>query len=78
MTFTVLMLAKIYPPELHSTNLDIDWLWRRALPAILRSPLRFCWSCWQGLLGGSRRLVGSAVAGVHHLQRPAATGRSHC
>ena len=29
LAFTVLMLTRIYPPELHSTNLDIDWLYRR-------------------------------------------------
>ena len=29
LAFTVLMRTGIYPPELRSTNLDTDWLWRR-------------------------------------------------
>ena len=70
MAFTVLMLTRIYPPELHSTNLDIDWLWRRALPRLLRAPLRLSWSLWNGLLGTGRRLVDGTLTGVHHLHGP--------
>ena len=33
LAFGTLMLAGIYPPELRSTNLDSDWIYRRALPA---------------------------------------------
>ncbi|WP_376695028.1 Na(+)/H(+) antiporter subunit D [Wenzhouxiangella sp. EGI_FJ10305] len=33
LAFTVLMRTGIYPPELRSTNLDSDWLYRRLLPA---------------------------------------------
>lgn len=32
LAFTWLKLAHIYPPELRSTNLDIEWLYRRLLP----------------------------------------------
>jgi multicomponent Na+:H+ antiporter subunit D len=35
LAFTVLMRTGIYPPELRSTNLDADWLYRRLLPSIL-------------------------------------------
>ncbi len=35
LAFTVLMLYKIYPPELKSTNLDTDWVYRRFLPCVL-------------------------------------------
>jgi multicomponent Na+:H+ antiporter subunit D len=31
-----LMLYKIYPPELKSTNLDTDWIYRRFLPCVFR------------------------------------------
>ena len=30
MAFAVLMLTKIYPPELRSTNLDADWFYRKS------------------------------------------------
>ncbi len=32
LAFTVLMLSKVYPPELPSVNLDVDWFVRRAIP----------------------------------------------
>ncbi|HSH41412.1 MAG TPA: Na(+)/H(+) antiporter subunit D [Arenicellales bacterium] len=32
MAFTVLMRTGVYPPELRSTNLDFDWLYRRGVP----------------------------------------------
>ncbi len=32
LAFTVLMRTGIYPPELRSTNLDSDWIYRRLLP----------------------------------------------
>ena len=35
LAFTVLMRTGIYPPELRSTNLDFDWVYRRMLPAAL-------------------------------------------
>lgn len=34
LAFTVLMLTRVYPPELRSVNLDVDWLYRRAGAAI--------------------------------------------
>lgn len=36
LAFTVLMVYRIYPPELKSTNLDTDWFYRKALPCVLR------------------------------------------
>ncbi len=35
LAFTVLMRTGIYPPELRSTNLDSDWLYRRVLPSAI-------------------------------------------
>jgi multicomponent Na+:H+ antiporter subunit D len=35
LAFSVLMRHGIYPPELKSTNLDSDWIYRRAMPALL-------------------------------------------
>jgi multicomponent Na+:H+ antiporter subunit D len=34
MAFTVLMRTGLYPPELHSVNLDADVVYRRLLPAV--------------------------------------------
>jgi multicomponent Na+:H+ antiporter subunit D len=38
LAFTVLMRSGLYPPELRSTNLDSDWLYRR----VGRSILQYC------------------------------------
>jgi len=35
LAFTILMLTKIYPPELHSTNLDTDWFYRRGIKSLI-------------------------------------------
>jgi multicomponent Na+:H+ antiporter subunit D len=35
LAFSVLMRHGLYPPELKSTNLDSDWIYRRAMPALL-------------------------------------------
>ena len=35
--FAWLKVANIYPPELHSTNIDIEWLYRRLAPKWIRS-----------------------------------------
>ncbi len=37
LAFAWLNLRGIYPPELHSTNLDSDYFYRRAAPALLRA-----------------------------------------
>ena len=36
LAFAVLMRTGLYPPELRSTNLDSDWVYRKALPALIR------------------------------------------
>jgi multicomponent Na+:H+ antiporter subunit D len=36
LAFTFLKVTGIYPPELRSVNLDVDWIYRRALPTAIR------------------------------------------
>ena len=36
LAFTWLNLSGLYPPELRSVNIDADWIYRRACPAIIR------------------------------------------
>ena len=35
LAFTFLMLSGLYPPELKSTNLDFDWIYRRLIPQFI-------------------------------------------
>ncbi|MCH6566307.1 MAG: Na(+)/H(+) antiporter subunit D, partial [Proteobacteria bacterium] len=44
LAFVWLNLRGLYPPELPSTNLDVDWLYRRVFPAAARSLLSVIWT----------------------------------
>ncbi len=37
LAFVFLQKTGLYPPELRSTNLDFDWTYRKALPAVVRA-----------------------------------------
>lgn len=37
LAFAVLMIFKIYPPELRSTNIDFDWIYRKGLYSLIKS-----------------------------------------
>jgi len=43
LAFVWLNIKGMYPPELRSTNLDFDWLYRRALPTVLQNMFTFIW-----------------------------------
>ena len=70
LAFTLLMRTGIYPPELRSTNLDFDWIYRQPGRAIAlgagRGANRLWSNCagalgwwFRGLLGGVKRYHGS-------------------
>lgn len=43
LAFVWLNLKGMYPPELRSTNLDFEWLYRRVMPAALQSTFSTIW-----------------------------------
>ena len=43
LAFVWLNLKGLYPPELRSTNLDFDWVYRRALPNVLQNFFAIIW-----------------------------------
>jgi len=43
LAFVWLNLRGMYPPELRSTNLDFDWVYRRAFPTVLQSTFSVIW-----------------------------------
>ena len=43
LAFVWLNLRGMYPPELRSTNLDFDWIYRRAFPNALQSMFSIIW-----------------------------------
>jgi len=43
LAFVWLNLRGIYPPELHSVNLDAEWVYRRMFPRILKNGFNWIW-----------------------------------
>ncbi len=43
LAFVWLNLRGLYPPELRSVNLDVEWIYRRFLPGLLRSIMKWLW-----------------------------------
>ena len=70
LAFTFLMKTGLYPPELRSTVLDSDWIYRRALPSI-RDGLGHAYSLGaERVLGQCRRAVAHVVGGIERAHRP--------
>ncbi|MEM7303316.1 MAG: Na(+)/H(+) antiporter subunit D [Pseudomonadota bacterium] len=70
LAFTVLMRTGIYPPELKSVNLDFDWSYRKALPAILRSTVGIISAIWGGIIGTAQALIGAALVRIYSVYGP--------
>jgi multicomponent Na+:H+ antiporter subunit D len=50
LAFAVLVRTGVYPPELKSVNLDVDWLYRKAGPAVIYWLSWAVGSCYNGLV----------------------------
>ena len=63
LAFVWLNLYKLYPPELPSTNLDVDWFYRKLAPAFIKRM-----ACT--LYGAYEKVEGAVVSGIkqviHH------------
>ncbi len=68
LAFGVLMRTGIYPPELRSTNLDFDWVYRRLIPSGLAPVVR-------GVTAARAAVADAALSGVTWLMRE--LGRRH-
>lgn len=64
LAFVWLNLRGLYPPELPSTNLDVDWTYRRLLPATAGAVQRAAARIWGRLASGGQLAASAAVAGV--------------
>ena len=70
LAFAVLIRYRIYPPELKSTNLDFDWVYRKGVPALVSSFWPVVWSGWQGVLGWLQGALRAGIGTVMHLTGP--------
>jgi multicomponent Na+:H+ antiporter subunit D len=68
LAFAVLMRTGLYPPELRSTNLDSDWLYRRAGYSMATALGRFSAALWQSFTQSAVSATSRLLAGLrdHH------------
>ncbi len=62
LAFVWLNLRGLYPPELPSTNLDVDWTYRRLLPAVLQKTFATTGRAYQNISGILKQRMGISLA----------------
>ena len=70
LAFTFLKLQGIYPPELRSVNLDVDWLYRKLLPATVRKIVQVVEPIRDRIYRGSKILILSTISAVKRYHDP--------
>jgi len=70
LAFTFLQLTGLYPPELRSVNLDFDWTYRRALPAVVRASVSLGRVVVNAGMAPVRGLLDRSLALVYRLHGP--------
>ncbi|GIU24363.1 Na(+)/H(+) antiporter subunit D [Shewanella sp. MBTL60-007] len=68
LAFVWLNLRGMYPPELRSTNLDVDWIYRRAIPSVLHKLFAVIWKLDRALrqaIRGKLSQYQSIIANKH-------------
>jgi multicomponent Na+:H+ antiporter subunit D len=69
--FVVLMRVGFYPPEVRSVNLDSDWIYRKALPALVGS----CWRAGSrvrtSIIEAAQSVLDRLLSRVRELHGPA-------
>lgn len=70
LAFAWLKLAGIYPPELKSVHLDVEWIYRKLIPGWVNRMIEVLSPLDQGARGNAKRMFSSAVRGLarHHGQ----------
>jgi multicomponent Na+:H+ antiporter subunit D len=70
LAFTVLMRTSLYPPELRSTNLDFDWIYRRAGREAALTLGQTAQSAWNAIVGICMNGATAAMSGLRHYHGP--------
>lgn len=71
LAFVFLVRVGVYPPEIKSTNLDTDWFYRKAAPALIGLVGRGISAAQTALLGRARRQIDLAIARLYRYHGPA-------
>ncbi len=70
LAFGVLLKTRIYPPEVPSLNLDFDWTYRRALPAVMRVVMYVGGQAKEVITGVAMSGLKMVSRGIFHLHGP--------
>ncbi len=70
LAFAVLMRSKIYPPELRSTNLDFDWLYRKPGAYLMRSLAKLIANGEKGILSALEKIAFITGSKLHRHHGP--------
>jgi multicomponent Na+:H+ antiporter subunit D len=73
LAFSVLMRTGLYPPELRSTNLDFDWIYRRVLPRLLLGIGGLIQDVWGGFVGRAQTRIQRIISTVYRHHGPQGT-----
>ncbi len=77
LAFAVLMRTGLYPPELRSTNLDFDWTYRKAAPALGRAVFGPAIAARRALANSAVRAWFGALAWLRRAFREGYFAREH-
>ena len=69
LAFAFLIVRGLYPPEIDSTVLNTDWLFRKAAPALWRVMANLVMRLWHAGLATTTRQIGVAVDRGTHISR---------
>ena len=70
LAFAILMRTGIHPPEIKAINLDFDWSYRRAFPAILSGITVFVSTLYAGLVAFIGQVTQQIIAGLYRSHGP--------
>ena len=70
LAFTVLKLTNLYPPELRSVNIDVDWTYRQLLPGAARLFVRVGAPIRDGFIGWGKRQALALVTQMRQYHGP--------
>lgn len=70
LAFVFLMKTGLHPPEIRATNIDTDWMYRKAIPRVLPLLTAGVRQLSGGVSAYATMLLGSAMARLSRLARP--------
>ncbi len=70
LAFALLMRTGLYPPELRATNLDSDWLYRKAAPALVRRVMALGGEVRDGAVAHAKRWLEATFLQIHRHHGP--------